>query len=100
MSVVAVDEETGDVHAFAKGSFERLALICDAGTVPAGYTQTANEYASDGMEQRKRSGVLASVILTVSYKPMPGINARRVLKSELSTIQLNMRMTLWIYIRT
>jgi hypothetical protein len=66
MSAVAVDDETGEVHAFAKGSVERLASICEAGSVPPGYSQTANGYASDGV-RGARQPWLSSDAVGVAY---------------------------------
>jgi hypothetical protein len=74
MSAVAVDDETGEVHAFAKGSVERLAAICEAGSVPPGYSQTANGYASDGVRGARPPGSAPM------HGPLPGCSfAARVI---------------------
>ncbi|KAI9479504.1 hypothetical protein BDB00DRAFT_885412 [Zychaea mexicana] len=46
MSVAAVDMDTGDIHVFVKGSFERLGEIC--ANVPDNYDLQASKLARDG----------------------------------------------------
>ncbi|DBB17796.1 TPA: hypothetical protein ACH3X3_002824 [Trebouxia sp. C0006] len=48
MSVVALDECTGELHVFCKGSFERVGEVVCQESVPSGYLQTGEQHASEG----------------------------------------------------
>ncbi|KAJ2157794.1 hypothetical protein GGH15_005312, partial [Coemansia sp. RSA 562] len=48
MSVVILDESTGKLHVFVKGSFERLKAISSARSVPADYDEACADLAREG----------------------------------------------------
>ncbi|KAJ2748194.1 hypothetical protein IWQ56_007526, partial [Coemansia nantahalensis] len=48
MSVVVLDERTGQLHVFVKGSFERIKALSAAGSVPADYDATCARLAGEG----------------------------------------------------
>ncbi|DBA79899.1 TPA: hypothetical protein ACH3X1_008117 [Trebouxia sp. C0004] len=48
MSVVALDERSGELHVFCKGSFERVGQIVSQESVPSEYLQTGEQHASEG----------------------------------------------------
>ncbi|KAJ2495666.1 hypothetical protein GGH96_006306, partial [Coemansia sp. RSA 1972] len=48
MSVVILDESTGKLHVFVKGSFERLKTISNARSVPADYDDACADLAREG----------------------------------------------------
>ncbi|KAJ1895725.1 hypothetical protein LPJ81_004899, partial [Coemansia sp. IMI 209127] len=48
MSVAVLDSETGHVHVYVKGSFERLRRMAAAASVPADYDAVTARWAKDG----------------------------------------------------
>ncbi|KAL3158258.1 hypothetical protein ABBQ38_010509 [Trebouxia sp. C0009 RCD-2024] len=48
MSVVALDESSGELHVFCKGSFEMIGEMASGASVPADYLQMAEQHAAEG----------------------------------------------------
>ncbi|KAF7724794.1 hypothetical protein EC973_000751 [Apophysomyces ossiformis] len=48
MSVAALDTQTGHIHIFCKGSFERIQQISSPTTIPADYDQITSHLAREG----------------------------------------------------
>ncbi|KAJ2801361.1 hypothetical protein H4R21_002818, partial [Coemansia helicoidea] len=59
MSVVVMDERTGQLHVFVKGSFERLKAISAAGTIPDSYDATCSRLAREGC-----------YVLAIAHRPL------------------------------